>query len=145
MSNTYVDLTEMPAMFGRCLKTDCPLGETCLRRLAMLQEEKRTQWLTVVNPASLTADAADCPFHIDAHHPTHAKGLTYNLKEVPLGKAEAIKDQLERKFGRMKLSRMKRGLCLITPQDQETLASIFERHEAPIPTYKLMVHPWELG
>lgn len=143
MREKILDFSEMPASFGRCMQSECPKSESCLRRLAMLREEPRGSWLTVLNPSAVPSFEA-CSFYIDAYHPVCAKGLVYDLKEVPLGKAEAIKRELE-KIGRMKVSRMKRGLSVIKPEEQKMLADIFEKYGAPAPTYKKMVHPWELG
>ena len=132
MREEILDFSEMPASFGRCMQSECPKAESCLRRMAML------------NPSAVASFEA-CSFYIDAYHPVCAKGLVYDLKEVPLGKAEAIMRQLVSKFGKMKLSRMRRGLCVISPKDQKVLADIFAQYDAPQPTFAKRVHPWVLG
>lgn len=142
MKEELIDFSEMPVTFGRCILSNCGQAETCLRRLAMLREEQRGAWLSVVNPAAVAA-AETCPFYIDAYHPACAKGLVYDLSEVPLAKAEAVKRTLVEKFGRMKLSRMARGLYVIKPEEQETIASIFAKYDAPAPTYQQKVHCWD--
>ena len=144
MREKTLDFSEMPASFGRCMQSECPKAESCLRRMAMRREEPRGSWLTVLNPSAVASFEA-CSFYIDAYHPVCAKGLVYDLKEVPLGKAEAIMRQLVSKFGKMKLSRMRRGLCVISPKDQKVLADIFAQYDAPQPTFAKRVHPWVLG
>lgn len=143
MKEELIDFSEMPLTFGRCILRNCGRAETCLRRLAMLREEQRGAWLSVLNPAAVAA-AETCPFYIDAYHPTCAKGLVYDLSEVPLAKAEAVKRTLVEKFGKVRLWRMRKGLCVIKPKDQKLLSSIFAACDAPAPTYRKKVHPWEI-
>lgn len=138
-----IDFSEMPQMFGRCLCAACPLADKCLRQLAWRQEETRGDWLTVLNPHTVKG-GPECPHFIDAFHPAYAKGLRFNLDDVPLGKARALRSALTEALGRMKLSRMRRGLLPISPEQQRWLADIFARHGAPAPEYEAFVHPWSL-
>lgn len=138
-----IDFSGMPQMFGRCLRAECPQAENCLRQLAWRQEETRGDFLTLINPHTVKG-GTDCPHFIDAFHPAYAKGLRYDLSRVPHADVLALRRELTEVFGKMVHSRMRRGLCLISPQQQKKLAAIFARHGVAEPQYEERTHPWEL-
>lgn len=134
--------SDIPAMWGHCLKADCRLADSCLRQLAMQNDRTESVWLRMLNPA-IASGEADCPYYVDAGTPRFARGLSFNFDDVPYGKVKDFKAELQDRFSKMKLSRMTRGLCLISPADQETLHRLCAKHDIPEPVYAEFTFSWE--
>lgn len=121
-SNT---LSAPPYSFARCLNAQCSKAESCLRRLAALQDTTQHPYITIVNPACVPADDNACPHFQTAEKFRAAWGVKRLLDKVPYADAVSIRKQLIGHFGKTKYYRFHREEYYLTPTDQAFIRQLF--------------------
>lgn len=134
--------TDIPAMWGHCTNSDCKVADTCLRQLAMRQDSGSDVWIRILNP-NLAIGEENCPYYVDVETPRYARGVSFNFDEVPYKNVQDFKAELQVTFNKMRLSRMKRGLCLISPKEQKVLQRLCAKYEIPMPIYQEFTFSWD--
>jgi hypothetical protein len=111
---------DIPFQYGLCLKSDCPLADTCLRHLAVAALPEENDYATIVLPHKCIEDADGKPSYYRSNAKVrHARGFTRVLKTFPVGVLDAFRDRLIGTYPRSKYFKMRRGDILLTPKEQE--------------------------
>lgn len=126
--------------YDSCYTPQCPSKETCtlwLNALKAMEEGHIT--LGVTNPKLIEqAGGYDhCPQYHEHKLRRYARGLVWTYREMTVGQLEKLHSTLTQHFGYSNIVRMRCGYEAISPEDQNTIASIFAQvapgHE---PQYK---------
>lgn len=111
---------DIPFNYGFCLKSDCPLADTCLRHLAVAALPEEKNYATVVLPHKCMAGTDEKPRYYRSNAKVrYARGFTRVLNTFPVNALEAFRDRLIGAYPRSKYFKMRRGDILLTPKEQE--------------------------
>jgi len=116
---------DIPFQYGLCLKSDCPLADTCLRHLAVAALPESQDFANILLPQKCITDAdGNCAYYRSSTKARYARGFTHVLKTFPVGVLDAFRDQLIAIYPRNKYFMMRRGAISLTPKEQELIMRI---------------------
>lgn len=122
-----------PETFALCVIGNCPVADTCLRRLALVNAEgPRREVITIINPAGLTP-GADCPHFKSAEPVRMACGFRGALGAMPHGNVSAARTEIAQHFSQRFYYLLRNGERPMTPREQQVVGSILQRYGAPSP------------
>lgn len=115
--------------YDSCYTPQCPKREACTLWHNALQrlQEGATQ-LNITNP-KLIEEAGGyeyCPLHQEHKLRSFARALVWTYREMTLDQLERVHAALISHFGYSKVVRMRCGYEAISPEEQATIAGIFE-------------------
>lgn len=125
MRNPQKKNKPVPDSFARCLNEKCKQANSCLRRLALLQTTPETHYFSIVNLASVSQDAAKCPFFVSSRKLRMAWGMKHLLDNVPYKTAYSLRYNLLAYYGKSHYYCCFRGECYITPTEQAYIRNLF--------------------
>lgn len=125
MRNPQKKNKPVPDSFARCLNEKCKQANSCLRRLALLQTTPETHYFSIVNPASVSQDAAKCPFFVSSRKLRMAWGMKHLLDNVPYKTAYSLRYNLLAYYGKSHYYCCFRGERYITPTEQAYIRNLF--------------------
>ncbi|MCQ2292916.1 MAG: DUF6078 family protein [Bacteroidaceae bacterium] len=112
-----VNYDEVPMAFGQCTSQSCPMRENCLRSLAWQAVPKDVRLVTIINPA-LTQEGENCPLYSSPVLVTYARGFLGMQQNMLTRHYTAFREFLCKKMGRNHYFDCRKGLVLITPDEQ---------------------------
>lgn len=122
-----------PITFPLCVVGDCPVGDRCLRRQALVtMDGTRRDTITAVNPVGLTP-GADCPRFKPAEPVRMAAGFRGAMGAMPHANIGVVKSMIAQRFCLRNYYHLRNGERPMTPDEQEFVASVLERYGAPAP------------
>ena len=110
--------TSIPATYPVCVHADCPLASTCLHQQAYAIPSEDVTYLQLINPRKCSKDG-QCKFYNDAKPVRFARGFTNFQKKMFPDQYQTFMWALIPKFGRNKYFMLRRGVKLLSPQQQE--------------------------
>ncbi|MDR0939081.1 MAG: DUF6078 family protein [Mediterranea sp.] len=128
MIHKNFDYHSLPVHFAYCLNDRCGRAATCLRHLAVGQIPNDRALLTVINPAHVAPDGAQCTSYIDQEPQLFARGMVHLLDKVPHAVASHIKNALVGYFGRTVYYRCRNKERLISPEEQAYIRKVFRQY-----------------
>lgn len=122
-----------PVTFPLCVNADCPVGDQCLRRQALVKMSGpvRTH-ITIINPA-VTRPGFECEGYRDAAPVRIAYGMKNALATLPHGNIAAARSQLIALFGERTFYKKRKGELALSPAEQEAVSEILVRYGAETP------------
>lgn len=131
-SNPIPDHSHVPGNYAHCLETECPVGAQCLRRLAADCLPDDMEQFYAVNPRRVRHDE-QCPYFRPAKEVRMARGFMHALGTVPMANARKVERAVTALYNRCYYYRMRRGIYVLTPQQQEQIARILTKNGAAQP------------
>ena len=116
----------MPEHYLLCFNDDCPLADTCLRRLAARSGRVKDETVLAVNPARFCGD--NCPSYKENKVATLAYGMKHSFHEVKADHIARLRGALIRHFGGGSYYLRRNGLRAITPEEQQYIGSVFQQY-----------------
>ena len=110
-----------------CYKADCSHREECLRYLVGQHGQTLSRVVSAVNQQNTDVQAGNCPMYKYAGKLRMARGMTKLLTSDMPGRVEKdIRHQLFMYFGRTNYYEYRKGSRLISPEQQQEVADIFQ-------------------
>ncbi|OWR77998.1 DUF6078 family protein [Porphyromonas gingivalis] len=112
-----------------CYTPLCPRRETCLLWFNALEcIDKGATQISITNPKIIQeAGGYDhCPLYYKYKLRQFARGLIWTYQELTVAQQQQIHEALNTHFGYSSMVRMRCGYEAIDPDEQATIASIFE-------------------
>ena len=125
MNNNEPTYETMPEHYLLCFTDDCPLADTCLRRLAARSGKVKDEVVMVVNPVRYCGD--NCPSYKENRMVTMAYGMKDSFHEVKADHIARLRGKLIDHFGRGSYYLRRNGLRGITPEEQQYIGSVFRQ------------------
>ena len=112
-----------------CYIADCPHHNECLRYLVGQHGQTRSRVVMAVNPMNNEVQAGHCPMYRFAGKQRMARGMTRMLTLDMPGRVEkGIRQELFQYFGRTNYYEYRKGVRLISPEQQQEIANIFQAY-----------------
>ncbi len=144
MSESF-DYERIPSNFMPCLHARCPRAGHCLRQWAARMLPAERQCVSILNPRQYEASGGEgCGYFFSDVPQLYGKGFERMLDELPYRKANAVKSQMARFFGRSVYYRCLHGERLVKPAEQAYIRRIFHRNGiTDEPRYDAMVEYYD--
>ena len=123
MDDIQPQYEKMPEHYLLCFNEGCPLGDSCLHRLAARSGRQKDELVTAVNPARCNGDS--CRHYKENKVVTMAYGMVDSFHEVKADHIASLRNTLINHFGRGSYYLRRNGLRAITPEEQQYIGSIF--------------------
>ena len=121
---TEETLRKKSAHYLPCFIKDCPKHQTCLHWLTGEQAQDQSLVITSVNPMNPNVKAGCCELYRENKTASYARGIMHLLDMIPYTQARSIKRRLIQTFTRKRYYEFRNGTRLISPTEQEQIASI---------------------
>lgn len=126
MTNDF-DYSSVPFNYIHCFNQDCPLGNTCLRRLVALHAPKETPYVMTVNPAAYPKNASQCTHFRSIRKMRFAWGMSTTFDNIPYKKALLLKRRIHELYPKTTYYRILHNERSLSPAEQATIAHIFNQ------------------
>ena len=123
-----IDFTTMPHDYTVCWHPDCPMGEQCLRHLAIDHLPERKLTVASVNLRAVAPETGECPHQRPTRLVKYAYGMRQIYRNVRVCDKEKIYHEIWSALGNSMYYRYRNGERPITPEVQAIIASAFRRH-----------------
>ena len=120
--------SEKARTYTVCLSETCSHRDHCLRRQVADAAPTGQRLFSCVNPRFNGAGSDDCPLYRSAEKVRMARGMMHLFDELPYAAAKSIRKQLIGHFSRKPFYDMRKGARLITPDVQQYIADVMQRH-----------------
>ena len=126
-NGVYINIEDVPASWKYCFCEGCPQHDDCLRFQTGLLVPDKLTWGTAVYPTAYKN--GDCP-HFKAVRLMHAAyGFEPLFREVKQKDYTMLRDMIKKYLGSHNTYyRYNRGELLLTPEQQQWILQLFERH-----------------
>lgn len=124
--NPHPQYEKIPERYLMCLNDECPLADSCLRRLAARSGSRKDKIISVVNPVSYCAKK--CEFYKENKVVTMAYGMVDSFHDVKADDIATLRKKLIRHFGHGSYYVRRNGEHPITPDEQQYIASVFHSY-----------------
>mgnify|MGYP001040692095 CR=1 FL=1 len=122
-----LDYSIVPKRFGHCLNGNCKRAEKCLRYQVTKFITEDTRYINVLSPQwKLTGKK--CTEFLDDTPVKYAYGWNKMFGKLIHEQAVAVKNELLYSFGKNLFYRLKRHERPFTPQAQDFVRKIFQKH-----------------
>lgn len=122
-----LDYSIVPKRFGHCLNGNCKRAEKCLRYQVTKFITEDTRYINVLSPQwKLTGKK--CTEFLDDTPVKYAYGWNKMFDKLIHEQAVAVKNELLYSFGKNLFYRLKRHERPFTPQAQDFVRKIFQKH-----------------
>ena len=111
-----------------CFIDGCPLHKTCLRWVVGQYANQQTIAYTAINPRNPMMGNDSCPKYREMVRVKMKRGMTQFYHEMPGFMERDIRNSLIAHFGRTRYFQMRKGEQLITPEDQQFIAQVCQKH-----------------
>lgn len=111
-----------------CFIESCPLRQQCLHWLVGLYADTMPYALNSMNPRNPKVGGENCEMFRPNVRTVMKKGMTHFYYDMPGRMEKAIRQELIWNFGRTQYFEMRNGKRLITPEDQEIIATVCRLH-----------------
>ena len=118
MKEETFDFSKVPTTFGMCAAENCPLADTCLRRIAYNHVPSSNIFLPILNPAIIKAMDGKCTYYRSNKKLRYAKGFTCTTEALTVRVSSAFRNQLIYKWGIRTYYKKRKGESLTTPAEQ---------------------------
>lgn len=139
------DYSIVPTRFGHCLNGNCKRADKCLRYQVTKFITEDTRYVNVLSPQwKLTGKK--CTEFLDDTPVKYAYGWDKMFDKLIHEQAVAVKNELLYSFGKNLFYRLKRHERPFTPQAQDFVRKVFQRHgieEEPEYDYYKYEYQWK--
>lgn len=111
-----------------CFNDNCPLHEECMRWFAGLYVDPNLTAYTSVNPRNPQNGGEQCQNFRKKKRVVMKRGLTQLYHEMPSYMEHQIRMHLQSIWGRKQYFEMRKGVRLITPEQQNDVQSVCHFH-----------------
>ena len=111
-----------------CFIESCPLKEQCLHWLVGQYGDTMPYAQLSMNPRNPKVGGEHCEKFRPNERVVMKKGMTHFYLDMPARVEKAIRRDLIMHFGRTQYFEIRKGLRLITPEDQELIAAICQEY-----------------
>lgn len=125
MITVSFDYSQVPTSFVHCFNSDCPLADSCLRRLVASHIPSSRLQVCVFNPLAYPAQGADCPMFHPIKEIKMGWGLRQAILRMNYENGCRMKKWLNGYYPRMTLSRIMNHKRGIPPVEQRAIVSAF--------------------
>lgn len=125
-----IEKQQIPYGYARCLDGACPLAGTCLRAIAWKMSDSSDEFVTIVNPALVTASAG-CPYYRSSAPERYARGFTRMQKRMYPDQYAAFMRECIRRFGRNEYFKRRRGETPMPLAEQSFVRDVLRRVGVP--------------
>ncbi len=140
-----LDYSIVPKQFGHCLNGNCKRADKCLRYQVTKFITEDTRYINVLSPQwKLTGKK--CTEFLDDTPVKYAYGWNKMFDKLIHEQAVAVKNELLYSFGKNLFYRLKRHERPFTPQAQDFVRNVFQRHgigEEPEYDYYTYEYQWK--
>ena len=113
-----------------CYKADCSHHEECLRYLVGQHGQTLSRVVSAVNQLNIDVQAGNCPMYKYAGKQLMARGMTRLLtSDMPGWVEKGIRHELFLYFGRTNYYEYRKGARLLSPEQQQEIAKIFDAYD----------------
>lgn len=113
-----------PANYGHCMNHGCPRSATCLRYIMGKSLHCQQPFVSCLHPAHYP-EGVQCQYYRSSAKVRVAWGVRYLWDEIPLRRAQSMKAELIKYFGRPLYYSFYRKEVPLFPQDQEAIRQLF--------------------
>lgn len=122
--NEPFDFSLVPYTFGMCMAEECPRGETCLRRIALLHAPAKRDFLPILNPNQLKTMNGDCPHYCSNEKVRFARGFMCTINALTVRSADSFRYKMIGLLGRKNYYLKRKGELNITLDEQKRITYI---------------------
>ena len=105
-----------------CFNSQCPQCESCLRYLVGKYASERPLAMVSVNPRHPKVATSECPVFRNKEQVMMKRGLIHFYDDMPSRKEYLVRHSLIAAFGRKNYFEMRKGVRLISPEEQDCIA-----------------------
>lgn len=127
MGKETLHYSEVPNCFGMCAATDCPLADTCLRRIAFSILPADVIFPSTLNPKTIEAMAGKCKYYRPNKKVRFAKGFVRTTNALTVSASGPFRYGLIGKWGIRKYYQKRKGETLLSPDEQQQVIALAKK------------------
>lgn len=122
--DTLFDYSKVPYNFGLCVATNCPHGDTCLRRIAYNHTPANVTFPPTLNLKTIEAMAGKCKYYRSNEPVRYGKGFVRTTEALTVRMAGKFRYTLIGRWGMRKYYQKRKGETLLSLAEQEEVVAL---------------------
>lgn len=133
--NSSFDYSKVPFQFGLCAITDCPLADTCLRRVAFEHTPADVHFPPTLNPKTAKTKTKQCKYYRSNKKLRYGKGFIRTTEALTVKVSGKFRYTLIARWGFKKYYQKRKGETLLSPDEQAEVIELAKRLDLHMDDY----------